>query len=256
MVGWGLRRQISILSLLFFVAAIFGLSLYLFALRPVPSCTDGIKNQSEIEVDCGGECAKVCASEVTPLVVHWTRYFKVQDGMYDLGALVSNPNVGFGISALPYSLRIFDSKNVMLAESKGVTYVNDKEQFVVFASNVNAGYRTPARAVIELGEFEWARIPANQVKPKFSLDNKQYVSEPASRLTATLENLELYALYDVDATAALFDDKGNVLGISATQIQDMPKTSKTELVFTWPEIVTPEPSLTTIYPRVNGFANR
>lgn len=253
MLSWGARRQLTIVSVIAICALVAGVTFYLTALRPSPTCTDGVQNQEELATDCGGPCAKVCSMEVTPLVVHWTRFFKLQNGVYDVGALLSNPNVGFGVRSLPYLFRLYDTKNVLLTEKSGVAYVGEKEQFILFGTGLMVGNRVPVRAVVQFGDFTWERTGGKYTKPKFSIENKQLVVEPTPRLSAILGNLETTSVKNIDVTAAVFDEDGNVLGVSATRIDELPRAGTKEVLFTWPHPFDGAPVLSTIYPRVNGF---
>ena len=232
------------------------LAFYYVALKPVASCTDNIKNQSELGVDCGGPCAKVCAMEVVPIITFWSKSFKVQGGYYDVAALVENSNVGFEVQRLEYAFKLYDSKSILIAERDGMTYANDKERFVIFEPKVDTGNRLPSRVVLELTEPLWSRTPKNTQRPTLSIDNKSLTLEPLPKLTATISNQELYDVQNLDIEAVVYDDKGTALAVSSTGIDTLAKSNSAPLIFTWPEAFSAAPAVTEIYPRVHGVTTQ
>ena len=69
--SWAQRRKATyIISLLFILISIISVILYL-ALNKKPTCFDGIQNQGEVGVDCGGSCVILCRVQYTNPVVIW-----------------------------------------------------------------------------------------------------------------------------------------------------------------------------------------
>lgn len=78
--------------------ACIAIALFLFIniypkLTKDPTCSDGKRNGAEVGTDCGGGCARICAAEAVPLVVKWSRSFKVSEGFYNAFAYIENQNL-------------------------------------------------------------------------------------------------------------------------------------------------------------------
>ena len=56
------------------------------------TCRDGKQNQEEDGVDCGGPCSLICDAQSATPIVSWVRFFKIQDGFYNVASFVENPN--------------------------------------------------------------------------------------------------------------------------------------------------------------------
>lgn len=252
MLSWGRRRQLTILLVLGLFVFSLLVGLYYAFLRPTAGCFDGILNQDERAVDCGGTCVRVCEVEVSSLITFWTRVFRVAPGVYDVGALLENSNAGFAIGRLPYTIRVYDAANVPIAERSGMTFVNQKERFLIFEPRIPTGNRVPTRAVLELGDFEWTRLKSAVVNRDMGIENKVIVLDPTPRVTAELVNLSPKDLPEVTVTTAVFDTEGNVLGVSGTVVDDVPHDGRVPVSFTWPEAFSGTPVTLEIFPRLNA----
>lgn len=238
MADWGTRRQFSfILVFILLLLAIAGL-IY-FTNSPEPTCFDGLQNQDELEVDCGGSCLKVCPVEVSDLIVHWSRVVKVREGVYDVAALVENPNP-FGIESIDYRIKVHDEDNILIRDFNGRTYLNPGEKMVLFEPNINVGFRTPTTAFIEFSEPEWHRlIPAR--KPILSVGGKRFSNETQAEVRFTLSNDSLFDAGAIEAFVILFDERENAYAASRTLIEGLDSGEEKELFFTWPEPLEIEP---------------
>ncbi|MCR4310974.1 MAG: hypothetical protein NUV54_00150, partial [Candidatus Taylorbacteria bacterium] len=88
MVSWSTRHQFFYISgaILFFL---FALALpTLFLTYKAPSCVDGVQNQEELGIDCGGPCSVLCKAEALDVIVRWQRAFRVKEGVYNALAYV------------------------------------------------------------------------------------------------------------------------------------------------------------------------
>lgn len=250
MASWGSQRQ-SLVLLVFFALLLGFASLVYFAyFKPVPTCSDGLQNQAELGIDCGGECTKVCESEVSPLITFWTRVFLVSDGEYDAAALIENSNAGYGIRNLTYTFKAYDRENVLVFEKRGTTFVNEKERFVIVEPRVKADNRTPVRAIVEFEEINWERLGSRE-RPNVTLENKILSLEPRPRLSAELLNESPKEWRDIVAGAVILDADNNAIGVSSTHVDVLPRGERASLVFTWPRAFDGIPVTHEIYPRIN-----
>src|SRR6185436_141032 len=183
--------------------------------KPLPSCFDGRLNGDELGVDCGGKCPTVCPIEIQPVRVVWSRVFKLDDGKYDTATLLENPNPRHGVRTLPYSVRVLDQDNVLVAVRSGTTFLNPKEQFVVFTSRLDVGVRIPVRAVFQLADTPlWQRVET--AGPKLTTVTSSFTNLPQPRLLATIKNESLQSLATIEVVAVLSDVDDNAIAVSST----------------------------------------
>jgi hypothetical protein len=243
MVSWARRRQYFIAGIITIVLSI-PISYALFAfLYDSPTCFDKKQNSDEIGVDCGGSCSLRCESQVTDLIVLWSRALEVLPGVYDAVALVENPNFDSGIKQAKYSFTLFDKNNFIISERIGTTFVNPSERFVVFEAGIEAGGRVPSRTFLEFSkQREWVRI--RNPKPAFSVRDivlTEALGTP--RVRANVVNNSLLDLRDVLFTTLLFDKSDNVIAASQTEIELLSKDESRDIFFTWPRPLGREPEV-------------
>jgi len=212
------------------------LGILLWINREEPTCFDQLKNGEELGIDCGGSCIKVCDNEASDLIVRWARAFKVRDGIYDLVAVIENPNV-FGLSVLDYEFRVFDTKNLPIKEVQGATYLNARQQTIIFQSDIDVGFRKPDRTFLEIKtEPEWQRLVDVRV-PQIIVKNKKWETATSSlpRIEATLMNSSFFDVGRLEVFALVRREDGNVIAISRTFLPGLPAGQADQVVFTWSE---------------------
>lgn len=232
MLSWSVRRRLIYLAIALCVVAIVVLATFIIFQKP-PSCSDGKRNQDEVGVDCGGSCSKVCAAEIVPLKILWSRLFDLGPGKYDAAALVKNPNLKHAAGKINYIFRFWDENNLLINSQSGTAYANPKEDLVIFASRVDVGKKVPARVSFELvGTPVWEKI--GQTPPELTFSNKRFANEPFPHLVATIRNDSIISINGVDVYAILSDSNQNALAVSSTYIDELPASESREVSFTWP----------------------
>ncbi len=256
MLSWARRRQLG-----YFIALVvfFGLIIlaWWYTHQTVPTCFDGLKNQDEREVDCGGVCVAACRADVKPLSVPWSRVFQTGVGTYDAAALVRNPNYAYGLREIEYKFRVYDDQGILITERSGKTSISPKEEFVIFEPNIATGARLAAEAYLYFAAVDqgrWERLTA--LPPKINLTDKQYTASPYPKLLALAENDSLGKLKAIPFVAVLSDGSGNAYAASATFLETIDPHQTASLIFTWPPAAVGSstlPATIDIYPKLNLF---
>lgn len=238
MISWSTKRQFFYISSAIIVI-LFALALpVLFVTYKAPSCTDGVKNQGEFGVDCGGPCNILCKVNALDLITRWQRAFKVKDGFYSALAYVENPNYDSEVEKISYRFKLYDTENVLISEREGQTFVPPGKIFGIFESNIPTGTRIPARTFFE---FTTSPVWKKNGNPKSSLTAITDVLPevgPSPRLTGFLKNSSLFPIYNVEVVAIVYNASDNAIGASRTIVDMVGKDSSVPLTFTWPEAFT------------------
>ena len=245
---WPMRRQLFLFSFFaVFVFAVVGWVIYKFS--PAPTCFDKKLNQSEERVDCGGEC-EPCVGNPEDLVTFWVRPFAIGLGRYEAAALIENPNLRAGARELAYKIHLFEN-NILVAMKEGTTFLNPRDKFLIFESNIATGERRPDRAQIEFREIRWKVF--DRERPNVLVSSKTF--EPTlsgnGRVRVVLKNQTLFSINDVYVSAALMDARGNALGVSASKVDRIGAEGMREVFFTWPHPFEPAPSNIEVFVRTN-----
>ncbi len=254
MISWRARHRLfTVLSIVAVIAGVFFAGYALF--RAEPSCSDNLKNQNELGVDCGGGCERVCREEVSEMQIFWANSYKVSSGHYDVATLVENPNQAFGVRKLNYHFKLYDKDGLLISEHPGSTFINPRERFVIFSGNIDTGLREVERVVFTYDDPLWERIVSSRDRSRIVVESKLYEAGPPARFSARLISKAPSLLREVNAVAVLSSADGRAVAVSSTRLPSLDRSESRAVVFTWPELLSSEPELFEIYVRVNEFEN-
>ncbi len=230
-----LLKQI-IIAFIFF-SLVGGLSFWLFlSLRPDPTCFDGIKNQDETEIDCGGVCEPcelVYAQDIETL---WTKAIPTQDNHYDLVALIKNPNPNYGSGNIPYSFKLYDNIGQLIDSYPGETYLLPHQEKYLTKLKVLSPIKV-SEIKIKFGEITWKK-PLKEKTTGLYVKEKEYrvLSEEEtgySRASAILVNDTDYGFDKVSIDVFLFNSIGDLAAVNNYQVESFFSGQKRDFITNW-----------------------
>lgn len=229
------RRTVYVIGLITFFGLLIGIPLLNWYFAIPETCTDGIQNQTETAIDKGGPCALLDERTLSPHAVVWSRAFSVRDGSYNAIGYVENANDDAGVFAAPYRFKLYDSRNILVAEKEGVTFVMPGTVTPVFAGGIDTGNRAVARAYLEFtAPLVWERM--YDVTEPITIVSKTITDVSATpRLSALIKNTSVADFRDVQFVAVVFDTAGNAFAGSSTVVPILEDGAQMEIVFTWPD---------------------
>jgi len=238
--AWAGRRRFTYLSFAFLIIALVLAVLYLLFFYRGPTCFDGIQNGSERGIDCGGGCKRICAPDAKVPIVLWSRSFAVVPGVYNALAYIENPNTQFISSPLSYRFKLFDEKNILVAEREGSTILTATGIVPVFEGGIITGERTPLYTFFEFtADVSWQLRDTD--KHIIVVSKELHSEDLGPRIEAVLQNPDVTPLHDIEAVATVFDEHDNAINASRTIVELLPAGGKTTIVFTWPEPFSAKP---------------
>ena len=232
---WAVRRRVFYISgILIFFGVTVGIPLIIFS-QHTPTCTDGIQNQGETDVDKGGPCPLLDERMLAPEGILWARSFRVRDGSYNAAAYIQNSNQGAGILPVNYRFRLYDAANVLVAEREGKTFVMPSGVTPVFEPHIQTGNRIVTHTFFEFtGPVIWAR--AANAAAAVDVSNREVKSiDTVPHIAAKVENTSVSAMLNLSLVVVVFDTAGNAFAASKTLIQRLSGSEKLPIVFTWPD---------------------
>jgi hypothetical protein len=252
--SWAFRRQFTYLAVFFVFATTVGYAIF-SKVGPQATCTDGIHNQTEIGIDCGGVCERVCPNQVVDLEIGWSKVFPASDGTYDAVALVTNPNISYGLGVLHYRFSLFDEKNLLVAQREGDTFVNPQERFVLYEPSIVTGSKIPYRAVVQFEDpdipLPWKRalLP---IRPRLSVEGKRLKAGENPELLVDLVNRSVADATGVQALAILLDKDDTPIGIRSTYLDGIKRNHTIPVTFVWEDINATAASGGQVFPRATA----
>lgn len=232
--SWASRRRlIYTLSICAFFGVILGIPSAIWWYE-APSCFDKKLNQAETAPDKGGPCILLDERALSPYSVLWSRSFSVRGGSYNATAYVENPNSEASARSVRYIFRLYDEKNIVVAERVGKTFIMPGGITPVFEGSIPTGNRSVSRTYFEFLELPvWERLI--DVASVLVISNKVTLSpESTPRVTARVENTSVSAIIEPTFVAIIFDTAGNAFAASQTTLPRLEGGQIGEIVFTWP----------------------
>ncbi len=254
---WAQKKQFTYLSVLsLLIIVILSVPIYYYFIKHQDTCFDGIKNQNEEGIDCGGICTKVCTDSSQAPLVHWQRFFKVTDGVYSAATEVENPNINVYAESIPYRFRFYDDNGVMIAERTGSTFMLPNTIFPIFESGIQTGQRIPVRVSFEFlnNTPDWQKKPY-QLPHLVIIDQTQASStsvtaSSSAKIEATIQNETDFAANNIEVVALVYDANNNAIAASHTIVDQIDARSSTKVTFTWPTAFSSPVAKIEIVPKV------
>lgn len=247
--SWASRRQAAyVFGVVIFFGIITIAPIAYWFLNIEETCFDGIQNQGETRADKGGPCKLLDERTLTPHAILWTRAFSVRDGSYSVVAYVENPNENAGVARAPYHFKLYDERNVLVAERQGAAYVMPGSVTPVYEGAIDTGNRNVARAYFEFtAPLVWERL-YDATRPITVAAKNMTDPGISPRLSTTIQNDAVAELRDIRFVAVVFDTAGNAFAASATAIPSLEEGERKEIVFTWPDPFMYLPGRTDVIP--------
>ncbi|MFH1402577.1 MAG: hypothetical protein ABIG87_03065 [Patescibacteria group bacterium] len=229
------RRKLKYQMIFIIVAvAVIIVSLFLFFYTP-PTCYDKIRNQDEEGIDCGGPCELVCGFKIIAPIIQWSRISKTSKGVYNVVAMVENPNISAETKSVSYVFKLYDIEGILVSAQKGNAFIPANATLPIFEGNIITGNRIPVRVNFEFTDNpEWTNGKSSNL---ISIKNIKFVEKNNSpRVSALVENNAVKDIKNVELVVLLFDMDNNLINSSKTVLDFIKKNSSEYAIFTWPEL--------------------
>jgi len=233
--SWSSRRKliyIGSIIIIFLLIVILPIVIHFYK---APTCFDGKQNQDELGVDCGGGCTLLCPAQYAPLNIQWSRFSKVDDGVYNVLAYIENPNIDAGANNLNYVFRLYDKDGILLKERYGQTFAPSDKVLVVFEPELQTGYQIPARVDFSfISQAVW--LKQNSMENGLSISQSVMSRiDSTPRLTTLISNKTINQIKNIEAIGIVYNADGNTVAFSRTVIASIDGKGSTEINFNWPK---------------------
>lgn len=234
---WAVWRRIQYGLGFFSFWTLMGVFIYYANFYQPPSCFDLTMNGDETGIDCGGGCVRICASDVIPPQLVWTKSFEITKGQYNAVAYVENKNFKASTPELRYTFQLFNNDK-LLTERSGTTILPPNDVYPIFEGRIFTDPEevvTNTKIILEPANM-W--LPAEVGRDQFrSLEKVLTRIDTNPRLDAKIENTSVFEAENIEVVATLFSDGDEPVTASQTFVEDIPPRSTKDIVFTWPNSI-------------------
>jgi hypothetical protein len=233
------KKRIAIIFIYFILFA--GLVWAAYAhFKPKATCFDGIKDQNEEGVDCGGVCAKKCAAQADAAPLQVQKSGAVSSGIpgkYDFYALVSNPNTVYGSKKFDYEVDLKDASGKVVATRGGSDFILPGETKYLVEPDISVS-DTPATTDIKITDSDWVELNSYYEEPDIQIVNKTYDQISGgvgfSQAYGLLKNNSPFDFDLIKIQIILKDADGNVLALNSTQMKTVKAGEQRDFTVAWP----------------------
>lgn len=203
-----------------FLMILFGFFISLsIDLYPKATCFDGIQNQGEEDIDCGGPCIS-CELKDLEIAVETIRFFPAGDYRINLVAEIKNPSVNYA-ARLNYVIHIFNRFGLRVSATEGTTFILPAETKYLLAPAISAAYRDISSVKLIIRKTDWQteeslRLPEITIENvKTTVDERhvEVVGQVYHRSSGTIRRLLVAALF--------FNDRGDLIHFSTTHLDNI-----------------------------------
>ncbi len=230
-------KRINIVIIFLVLFSIISFTLFYF-FSSSATCFDGIKNQSEKEVDCGGTCAPCRDAALTKdIIIEKVATTLGGNGSYDVVARIVNPNDVIGASSFHYVFTLKDSTGNIIATREGNTFILPADSRYVAELGISVtNSSVPASIDFVISDVSWEKL--NEIgKPQIGVFGKNFGANPAgegSEADAIVRNQSTYSLKKIFVVVILRSENGDIVGVNKTEIDTIRAKEERDFRLTWP----------------------
>lgn len=231
------KRKRTIIIAIFLAVFLMVVWFIYYLLKPAPTCTDGVKNQNEEQVDCGGvcgKCEKIIAQDLTSQESGFVSSGAVNK--YDLYSRVSNPNNIFGSSEFQYEFRVKNSSGQVIATRTGKGFILPGESKYAVQNNVETD-KVPDSVEFIISNTNWIEFKDYYEKPQLKIINKQYSPIMSgvgfSEAIGLLKNESPYDFSLISIDVILKDAQDKVIGLNSTEMRTVKSGENRDFKVLW-----------------------
>ncbi len=196
------------------------------------SCSDGIQNQDETGIDCGGATCKSCES-VKDLTLFDVQAIPTKNGFIDLFAELHNSNLDYGVAVFPYTFEMYDTQGKLLGSKAGSTFIlpNSTKYIVVQAVPIKD---QPKQVKLIFGKPVFQEVK-NYIKPRLAALNLTFDTADSGFLRArgTLSNQTNFNFDKIYLLIVLRDDAHRLIALNGQEIDSFLSNEKRFFELNW-----------------------
>lgn len=228
---------IFIYLFIFFAVGFFVFNIF----QASPTCSDGIKNQLEEGVDCGGPCVP-CEEElsVLDLKVENVEWVDTARDNFDTVVTVENPNSLFGASMIKFKLKYLDENRRLIKETRWLEdFILPEEEKYLLAQEIEVP-ESFDKVEVEFGDVIWKKFTTKQQKPRLEVILAEFSNSFQQdlsgfyRVKGTLVNDSALDCQSIKIKVVLRDESGQLLSTNSQVLNTVHSKEKRDFDIPFP----------------------
>jgi len=233
--SWASRRRFIILTSIGAVVVAFLTIIGTTVFYKTPSCSDGVQNQGEAGIDCGGPCQYLCVEQQRSPTVLFTKVISSGAGRTDVVATIQNINATAAARNVPYTLTLYGANQAFLQDISGTLDLPPASTIPIFIPGIASENEKITKIFLTIAPSapQWFTMTSNpSVKPVVT-NTILSGTETSPRIQAILSNASITKLTNIQVIVFVHDAAGEVIAASATVLSTIPAQGQATATFTW-----------------------
>jgi len=218
-------KQLIYGFILLLILSLIAWAFYLMFLQSAPTCSDGKRNQDEVEIDCGGPSCSECelnrvqAIRTFPALALSSPDSKLSSLLIQL----QNPNANYGANPLTYTVNLYGADGGVIFTNTTDTFIYPSETTYRIEPNIPVVGGLVSRSEIIIRDQQWVRradfaalkTQIRDVRSEYDDAKKQTI------VTGVLKNDNPFIVSKAVVGVILYGDTGSLAGVSKTLIDGL-----------------------------------
>lgn len=166
-----------------------------------PTCNDGIQNQTETGIDCGGSCISCDLKNIELPEFLGYSAMSLKSGRVSFLFHIKNPNSTHHASPFSYTIHLFDENNIERETFSGSTSLGAGEDGYIYEGA--GSYRDPKSVTMEVTDVTWKLVDAFSLPRLSVVDVQTSVENGVVRVKGQIENMSSFDAENVHIIAVL-----------------------------------------------------
>jgi hypothetical protein len=195
--------------------------IYFFFFATYPTCFDGIQNQDETGVDCGGHCVS-CELKNARIDAFPATVLSGGELRSTVAVPIKNIATHYGVYRFDYTVTVFSDFGTELGTYVGVSSLMPSEEKYIVVPNIAIDPRDIDKVTVDTQNEIW-KSEGELQRTTFNFDEVEtHILSSDIRTTGVIRNEGANAFSGVLVTGLLFSRDGAMLGASKTKVSYVP----------------------------------
>lgn len=208
-----------------------------------PTCEDGLQNQGEEGIDCGGPCQSCEIRHlVDPRVSHERFSIDPEGNATDVAIKLVNPNYDWGLKSYDWQIDFLDSSgNTLPGSLYGKSFLMPgATQWLMQTAKFADGRVADINFKMATSTFQWNKLRPYVSSSEFVLRDTEFrlLAPPDigyAELTGFIENKSSFNTKDVEIQAILYDGERKIVAFGRTTIFTLNSGQQRQFRIYWPK---------------------
>lgn len=191
---------------------------YLSFFAHAPNCFDGVQNQKEEGIDCGGSCIDCDLKSARIEETGGTRVLSAGKFKATIAVEIRNTSKGYGVPHFEYTIDAFSPFETKLGTFTGASSIRPGETKYLIVPAVLNDPRDIKRVAVSFANEEWRSVAEHPFATAVPSEVRTIIGADDITVSGVMKNDSAQSTGPIVVTALIFSRTGEMLGASTTKI--------------------------------------